>query len=97
VSNRDLTFWVVPADAIKGIADRPDARVGVVILKEAQAMLATGIAPRDVLARLMVKWGAKECIEAIAAAIGQSNFRRAVEARRLYGVNTPVGWEDNPT
>lgn len=80
-----LHYSVVPVGTAVLNDSIPDARVGQEVLKEAQVMLAAGMSGKEVLASLRAKWGATEVIQAIAMAVGQDNFRRAVLAGRLYG------------
>ncbi len=65
----------------------PDAKTGQAVLADAVRMLQGGHTYKETLAALSVKWGATETIQAIAMAVGQANFKRAVEDGYLYRLN----------
>lgn len=82
-----MQFIVVPFGSSPTNDSLPDAKVGEVILREAQEMLRDGDDPRVVLARLCVKWGPTETIQAVAMFAGQENFRQAVLKHRVFAPN----------
>ncbi len=76
---------------------RPDAKAGFAILEEAKVLLEAGTPGKEVLAKLSVKWGVVEVIEAIAHAMGQDELRRAMLQGRVYMPHAEEEWEDKPT
>jgi hypothetical protein len=82
-----MRLIVVPVGSAAHNDSTPDARTGQEVLREAQTLLQAGMTGQEVLAKLAVKWGPAEVIEAIAAGVGQRNFVEAVRKGRLYASN----------
>jgi len=92
---KDLQFHRVKIPGKRGInISTPTAEDGIRALEHfidvRESLIANGV-PYDEAAKsafydMRIRFGAQECIQAIALAVGQEPLKRAVEEGRLYRV-----------